>query len=268
VSAAVIPGAVTWYGDSPPKQFWDANAFRQAREASAYISRLPHGRPVVFLVGAAGFFGPISVPEEERTIRAGLSPAQQPRVHFYPGDAENLFAGRPTLLDDTEINRANRPYWLDVHRVLERHPAVLVCTAFAPYSLHAGHGPTGRVVGPGLRVLRGPAMRVAQPRGLHPVPSTATAVARAAVIVLLLLAAGLGWTLWFLGRDRSAVSVLALSPAVGAGMLMLGSLALVKAGFVLGGGAGVAEWAIVGATGALLALLSGLRKPREEVADG
>jgi hypothetical protein len=87
------------------------------------------------------------------------------------------------------------------------------------------------------------------------VPTSKVAVAWAIALGALLLVAGLGWTAWFLGPGLAPITLLALSPAVGVGMLMLASLVTAKAGASLGGAAGVATFAVVAAAGWLLAVL-------------
>jgi hypothetical protein len=71
----------------------------------------------------------------------------------------------------------------------------------------------------------------------------------------LLFAAGLGWTAWFLGRGTAPITLVALSPAVGVGMLMLASLVTAKTGAELGSAAGIATFAVVAVAGWLLALV-------------
>ncbi|MFN2543155.1 MAG: hypothetical protein ABR600_01100 [Actinomycetota bacterium] len=263
VAAAVIPGAVTWYGDSPPKQFWDATAFQQARVAGEYVRRLPAGKPVVFVVNPLGPFGPVSTAEKERTIRAAMPPDRQEDVHVYPGSIERYAAGHPTHVPNEEIDVQNDAYWRDVKPVLRRHPAVLVLSAFAP------RGPgLANLIAPGVAVFRGPAhIPVPLLRPVHPVPTTEVALGRAIMLLILLAVAGLGWTAWFLGRARSPLQLFALSPAIGSGVLILASLVTAKSGFALGGVAGKATWAVVALCGAVIVFASDRRQRGEELAD-
>ena len=262
VAAVGIPAGLNWYGASTsPKQFWDARAFQQAREANAYIESLPPRRPVIFLVNALGPFGPISTPEKERIIRAAIDSDRQTDVYVYPGTYRNLVAGRFTSEPNAAINDENRPYWDALRPNLRRHPPILLLSAFAPPG-----GYTTFTAASGMVVLRGPDTAVPRLTPVRPVPTSKVALEWAIALGALLFGAGIGWTLWFLGRGGSPTTLLALSPAVGVGMLMLASLVTAKTGAELGGAAGVATFTIVSAVGWLLAL--GRWKRGAQVANG
>ena len=81
--------------------------------------------------------------------------------------------------------------------------------------------------------------------------------------VLLLAAAGWGWTRWFVGKEAAPLLVISLAPAVGAGMLVLAGLVVAKAGGLLGGAAGMATFAVVVATGLFLGEVLGRIRTRE-----
>jgi hypothetical protein len=268
IAAIGIPAGLNWYGQSTgPKQFWDAAAFQQAREANAYIESLPLGRPVIFLVNPLGPFGPISTPEKERIIRAAIDPDRQTDVYVYPGSYANLRAGRFTPGPSAAIDRENRPYWEAVRPLLTSRPPIIQLPAFRP------SGPYERGIPPVGMVLRGPpppelsAVRIRTTLApVRPVPTSKVALGWAIALGALLFSAGIGWTRWFLPKAASPTTLLALSPAVGLGMLMLASLVTAKTGAELGGGAGVATFVIVAVVGWLLAL--GRRKPVPQVANG
>jgi len=251
VAAVAVPAALSWYRTSTgPQQFWDATAFQQAREANAYIQTLPPGRRVIFLLSPLGPFGPISTPEKERIIRAAISPNRQTDVYFYPGTYRNLLAGRFTPGPNTAIDRENRPYWRAVRPLLPRHPPILLLRAFAPPGAYEVF-----TSAPGMLVLRGPAASIPHLSPVQPVPTSRVAAAWAIALGALLFAAGIGWTGWFLGRGAAPITLVALSPAVGVGMLMLSSLVTAKTGAELGGTAGIVTFAVVAVAGWLLAVL-------------
>jgi hypothetical protein len=250
-----------WYGDPGPQQFFDATAFQQAREAAAFIDRLPPARQAVFDVSPLGPFGPISTAQKERTIRAAIPPARQQSVHVFPGDPGDLLAGRRTIVASAEVNRENLPYWQDVRSVLPAHPAIIVLEELGDRQFQqAGQIKGSRPIAPGVLVLhsslaRRP-LRAVPP--LNPVPRTEIGTARAVGLVALLAIAGLGWALWFLGPAARTLAVAALAPVAGAAVLILAALGVTKSGFALGGAAGIATYLFVTLLGAGLALTGGL----------
>jgi hypothetical protein len=216
---------------------------------------------VIFVVSPVGPFGPISTPEKERVIRAAISPSRQRDVYVYPGTLADLLAGQTTSkVGNAGIDAENRPYWIVVHSVFSPTTPVLSLQAFAPPDA------AGRPVAPGVLLVRGPTRVVPRLGQLLPVPITEVALARAILLALLLGLAGIGWTLWFLGRGSKPVLILSLAPAVGAGVLVLASLVTAKAGLDLGGSAGIATFALVAVAGGAVAVLR--RKPVQKRSDG
>jgi hypothetical protein len=257
VAAVAVPAGLTWYrASSGPQQFWDPTAFQQAREANLYVARVPPGRPVIFVVSPLGPFGPISTPEKERIIRAAISPARQTDVFVYPGSYANLIAGKPTLEPNAAINRENRPYWREtLAHVRPSSPVIALEELRAP----GGRPAEGIALAPGVRLLRGSPVPLRRVRPLHPVPASEVALERAVLLGFLLFAAGFGWTTWFAGPDAPPITLVALSPAVGTGMLMIAGLIASKAGFALGGTGGIVTFAVAATAGLALAAGSVLR---------
>ena len=266
VAALALPAMFAWYGSEGPQQFFDATAFQQAREASVFVDELPQNQPVVFVVSPIGPFGPISTAQKERTIRAAVSPDRQELVHVFPGEAGDLLAGRRTLVASPDVNRENLTYWQDVRSVLSSHPPVLVLEQLGEREFQmAAENHDATKVAPGVVVLSAAStpQPVARLAPLRPVPRTEVGLARAIGLVVLLGIAGLGWAIWFLGVGTRALTVLSLSPAVGAATLMLGALGTAKAGFALGGAPGIATYAAVTVLGGGLALGSRIRLDRQ-----
>jgi hypothetical protein len=256
-----------WYGSAGPEQFFDATAFQQAREASLFIAGLPKGQPVVFVVSPIGPFGPISTAEKERTIRAAIAPDREESVFVFPGEPGDLLAGRRTIVASPDVNRENLTYWDHVRPVLAAKPPVIILEQLGEREFQQAAQNFGATkIAPGVVVIsRGStAPPVARVAPLHPVPPTELGLARAAALVGLLGLAGLGWASCFAGPESRALTLLSLAPAVGAGVLILGSLVTAKAGFALGGSAGKATYAAVTLLGGAFAVASRLRSGLRE----
>jgi hypothetical protein len=254
VAIVALPGAVTWYR-SGPGVWIDRNALQQATTASGYIERLPPGTPFVFLVSQVGPAGILSTALKERTIRMALPPDRQEDMYLYSGRLSNLLAGRPTLVSDPLQNRATLPYWNQTRLVLPSHPPILMLEAFDTQEFGAARQQGGTLIAPGVVLLGGLVPAGGLPAATLPrlVPNPLAALAWAAVILLLLFVAGLGWALAFVDPGSPPEVVVGLAPAVGAGMLILGALPPALAGIGLGGVAGVSVFVVVTAAGWALA---------------
>jgi hypothetical protein len=267
VGLLTVPAMFAWYGGNGPQQFFDATAFQQAREASLFVDALPERRPVVFVVSPIGPFGPISTAQKERTIRAAMPPDRQESVHVFPGEPGDLLAGRRTLVASPDVNRENLTYWQDVRPVLASHPPVVVLEELGEREFQEAAQNYGATkIAPGVLVIPSGAtpQQVARLGELHPVPPTEVGLGRAVALAFLLGVAGLGWASWSLGPGSGALTILSLAPAAGAAVLILGALATVKAGFALGGAAGIATYAAVTVLGGALALGSRVRRDRRK----
>jgi hypothetical protein len=254
VAIVALPGAVTWYR-SGPGVWIDRNALQQATTASGYIDRLPPGTPFVFLVSQVGPAGILSTALKERTIRMALPPDRQEDMYLYSGRLSGLLAGRPTLVRDPLQNHATLPYWNQARLVLPRQPPILMLDAFDTQDFGAAQRQGGRLIAPGVVLLGGLAPAGGVPAATLPrlVPNPPVAFVSAAVILLLLFVAGLGWARAFVDPGSPPEVVVGLAPAVGAGMLILGALPPALAGVGLGGVAGVAVFVVVTAAGWALA---------------
>ena len=178
-------------------------------------------------------------------------------MYLYSGRLSNLLAGRPTLTSDPLQNQATLPYWNQTRLVLPLHPPILMLDAFDTQDFGAARQQGGRLLAPGVVLLGGLAPVPAG--GLHAatlprlVPNPLVAFVWAAVILLLLFVAGLGWARAFVDPGSPPEVVVGLAPAVGAGMLILGALPPALAGVGLGGVTGVAVFVVVTAAGWALA---------------
>jgi hypothetical protein len=280
------PGMRVWYGpadlvdskvvSSPaegPEQWFDVTAFDQARYAAAYLSdaAIPPERPVIFVVGPTWHSGPISTALKERTIRAAMPPQRQEDVHVYPGDYMNLVDRLGTRTGNDEIDAANSPYWQDAFEVLDDDPVVIAISQLGPEE----YGPAleasgGAEYSSGVAILAGPQPDPAANVSIDfpgPVPATELGFLQAAFLLAALGLAGLGWTVWFLGGDRTdPIRVLSLSPAVGCAALMIPAVLVAKLFSTgVGGTTGKLIWVAVTFGGGAVAALSVLRERRQRV---
>jgi hypothetical protein len=110
----------------------------------------------------------------------------------------------------------------------------------------------GRRLGPGVRLLSGPAPGALEIQAVA--PSEAGELARLTITSIgTLLVVGLGWAIALTGFP--AFVVVCISPAVGVAMLALGGFLAGRMGMPLGGGGGVLVAMAVGLLGGLAALL-------------
>jgi hypothetical protein len=237
VVAFALPGGLAWYR-SGPGVWMDPAGLEQARIAGRYVQSLPEGTPVVILVSPFGPAGLISVPLKERTIRVELPPDRQLDVHFFVGDADDLLARRRTLVGPG-VDRETLPYWRDVEPVLAGDPPVLILRTFARPQFAAATG-TGeaKVLAPDVALLRGP---TAPPSVSSPASETIRAVPRTRVgllagtwLLIVLMAAGIGWSRAILGPAPPEV-LWSAAPSIGAGVIILAALVATKLGVPLHG---------------------------------
>lgn len=267
VAVLAIPTVRWWYGPQDlrgPEQWFDPVAFEQARRASTEIDRLPPGEPVIFLVGPRGASGVVSTALKERTIRAAISPPRQDDVHIYPGRPAELLAGRISGVPDADLQEHNDPYARDALAVLRPDTPIYVLEALGAEEHRAAIALHGAVpIATGVAVLQGEGPGTVTPveiPAVDPVPPLAVAVALGVLLLAMLTAAGLGWSRWFLGEAARPVTVLALAPAVGAGMLVLAGFGPARAGMGLGGAAGVVVFIVTAGAGLALARSARFRR--------
>lgn len=279
VAALSIPTVRWWFGPADvrgdvvlnepalgPEQWFQQDAYQEARSIDAYVAQLPAGRRVVVGVGPLGSSGPISISLKERTVRAGLAPEHQSRVWVVPGEPADLLAGRFTRVPGEPANSHNRPFFDLAAPALRSGAAIVVPRALGVQEFRrAVRQDHARVIAPGVALLRGPAPAspLGAPPPLHVVPTTEVGVVEAIWLVALLGVAGLGWALWFLGTTARPLVVLSVAPAAGAAVLVLVALAATELGLHAAEAPGVATTVVVAAAGFALAA-RGLRRNRPD----
>jgi len=252
IAALSIPGAVAWYRHGPG--LWmDPVGLQEARTASAYLDRLPPGRPFVFLVSPFGPAGVISIPLKERTIRVALPTDREEPAYFFAGEPSDMLAGRRTIVPNARIDQAIDPYWEALRPVLPRRPPVLVLRRFAPNEFREALAGGAPEIGPGVALLRGtPPAHPLMAEPLPPaVPRLGVGIVWGAVLLALLWAAGVGWAVAMVGRDAPPEVWWTLAPAAGTAVLMIGGLVAAKLGVRLAGPGGVVTYLVVTGLGTL-----------------
>lgn len=190
----------------------------EIRTASDYAAEIGGDRSIVFV---ANKVGPRS---DLRVILSVLPTDQMRRTFVYLGTAENLIDRRPTLRDDKRYDRRSLRHWRGVRRALARDSIV-----FGLSSLNRGALPPGDPLAPGVTVIEGPAPPIS--RNLSPprqAPSSAGLAAMVTGALLLFTGVGLGWSAGLLSIGW--IGRLALAPAVGLAVLVLGGVAAGRLG--------------------------------------
>lgn len=242
-----------WFGT---RAWTNPDVLQDVGVAAGYLEAagVPPDRPVVFVVSTrdwntAGLLG--------HMVRAALPPERIPEAYLFVGRPQDYLARRPS---DWAVSRASFERLL---QVLPRQP-VAVAVAMPPAtSLAWAQAHPDLVITERVAVVEGPS----PPPGLRPagppvggIPSWKLgAVAGGSLLALGLV--GLGWT-WALLRPWAApAQVLALAPAVGVGVLVLGGVLADRLGFHLEGAVGASLPLALAVGGALLARLRALRAP-------
>jgi hypothetical protein len=231
----------------------DARA-QDAATADAYLDAadVPASRPVVFVVTHGGKDVPSAVQLDAFILRMELSPDRVERTYVYVGEAENYLAGEPTRdpNDTGRFNRASREYWPAVRKVLSQHPVALVLDAYYPPFRELAAAHPDWVVAPGVVVLAGPrpAAEIAAPP-VQMAPQGARQLLAFGLIALAMFSlVGLGWAVALLPAAR-LFEILALSVAVGLGLLVVAGVVLESVGLRLGGAGGLVNAPLTAAMG-------------------
>lgn len=258
LAALAVPGLLRWYRYPV---LLEPAALQQARTADRYLGTLPAHRPVVFLIDYEGRPGSLSAVMKERTIRLGLSPQRQLDAHIFVGTLPDLLRGQRTPAPDERAARFTRRYWEDVRPVLIQRSPIVILRAMAGAGYREAVSMGGRVVAPGVAVLRGPPPpALIQPAAPpHETPSLPAGVAYGLIFLALLCFAGVGWTRTLLGPERPPETVAAMAPVLGSALLVVGGLAAAELGVRLGPAGAWGTYLTVAISGLVAARLAGRR---------
>jgi hypothetical protein len=247
LGAAGLVAHGQWFAVRP---WTNPEALADVGVAAGYLDAagVPPDRPVVFVVGTtdwntAGLYG--------HMVRAALPPARIPHAHLFVGTPQDYVARRPS---DSAVSRAS---FERLRSVLPRRPvAVAVAmprqTALAWLQAHPDLVITERVA-----VVEGPS----PPPGLRPQgpPVGGIPFWKLAAIAVGSLAAlglvGLGWARTLLRPWVGPAQLLALAPAVGVAVLVLGGVLADRLGFRLQGAVGGTLPVVLAGLGFLAAVL-------------
>jgi hypothetical protein len=216
-------------------------ALDQAAIAGAYLEQTSGDRPVVFLTGGA------SPREVDGVARSEVPPRLIEDTWIYPGTFDDLQLGGPSTDTTPRVESQSRGWWrqvwTDPQAVLRRDPIVLYLRQFNPVLPPPA---TARQIQPGVLVVHGP------PPGSAAAPQTPPATpgpggVRWAVVgmLLLLFAAGSGWSVALLGGSWAGRA--ALAPAVGSVALILVGSVLGRLGLAV---TGASAWIVLAAVAA------------------
>jgi len=246
LSAAAYLGHREWFG----AQTWtNPTTLEQAGTAGGYLEAagIPVDRPVVFIMHT-GDYNLAALSRQE--VRASLPADRITHTYFYIGTPQHYLARQP------EHSRISRLYFNRMSSVYASNPVAIILPVLAQADFESwvqAH-PDSNYASK-MAVVRGPPL----PSGALPYtgppvsPMSFGYVMAVAVVGLAILAlVGHGWMVALLGRSLGAAEVLALSPAMGVAVLVLGGIVIDRMGVRLTGLGGalapvliaVAGWAV------------------------
>jgi hypothetical protein len=254
-----------WFGTH---SWVDPDKIEEAATAASYLdaAHISDGRPVVFIVldRDASY-----VSLESHMIRAALPPRRIRQTLIYAGSPQGYLARRPTLGPHGRPTAVSQAYFRTVQPTYTRDPVVIMLYTFDIRYFNgwkAEHPST--LMGPGVALIRGPALSAAIPGAHAPIGQLSTA--KIAVLALgmfgVLWIVGMGWTSALLGRWVGPREVVALAPAIGIAVVVVGGILIDRAGIRLSGASGAAAPFLLAALGGIVAWWlarhrSGLRTP-------
>ena len=201
-----------------------------AAAAGAYLDRadVADDDTVVFVIEPDGGNAVSDIWLTGHTIRAGLPAVRVPHVYFYVGSPQDFLDGKLSLVPTatpTDVPARDLP--VEAARMRNASSAIVLAAANPSYAKWVAAHPDTEVV-PGVAVLRGPlppggsVTAVSSP--LAGFPGTWPLVWLAAGLLAIFAAVGGGWTVVLLGHRLRAFEVLALAPAVGVAVLVVGGV--------------------------------------------
>ena len=225
-------------------EWLEIHKVQDAGTALAYLEAagVPEDAPVVYVIDDRGQ-NPLSyVPEMAYILRLTLPPTRIEHAYFYVGEPDRYLNGKATYRKIPHTYNLNmRRFWPTIRDLLPEQPTALLVEAYNPaYGEVAADHPEW-VVGPGVIALGGGVPPGTAARTVGP-PSIATGVASVVRTILAVVggalaigATGLGWAVGPLPRRRRPFEVVALSPAMGLGAMMLAGVVVDSVGVRLVG---------------------------------
>jgi hypothetical protein len=265
VAGAVLVSFREWHRTV---SYVDPAKLQQAAVAEAYLSAtgVPTTRPVVFIVDDRGPLPAANVPFMRDHLLAVLPTDRLRNVYVYLGAPEDFVAGIPTANPPSrQYQASSRRLFSLLQPVLDEDPVALIVESYNKtfFGEWVRAHPESRVDAGPVAVVQGP-----------PPPSGAlsprTAIPSSTVPKLTLLAlgslgvmglVGLGWSVALVGPWLGSVGALAVSPAVGLAVLILGGALADRAGIRLAGAGGILTPIVLAVAGVTVALAARRRTP-------
>jgi hypothetical protein len=237
--------------------------WRELDAAAVYLGRLAGTPPVVFVVNEPDGPGAYTPKLKYYVMRSEVPADYVRRTFVYVGELANLEDGRPTFVVGTlrwqkDYNAISLRTWKQVDPALKQGAIVLIAQHYADSAFaEAMSQDPSRQVAPGLYVVRGPILTIGSPPPQEPFDMVRGALSAAALFGLLTLV-GWGWTRLALNdAGASALDVVSLAPAVGAGACVPSAFVLAALGGDPSGPIGIVLIAVLAVGGAALALRLG-----------
>jgi hypothetical protein len=255
---SLVPAANIWWRSLPGiptsvEQLSEMNAIAR------YMQSLPDGTPVVIVYGGTNGLPTAEAQVYTEIARSVLPPDQDDRVLVFVGTPQDALAGRPTQNLRPSANATLRELFRDVAPALRAGSPILSGRALDPVGFASAASRGAPLIGGGsVAILRGqppgPGQGAAVP--VDPLPSWPVLALSTLLVVLVLGAAGAGWSRLTLPGAPSEVQWL-LAPAFGAGALTLIAFLLVHLGVRPAGAGGWATLVLSMVVGAVAWVAAG-----------
>ena len=201
----------------------------EAASAGAYLDRagVPVRATVVFVIAPSGGNALSDIWLTGHTIRAGLPADRVPNVFFFVGKPSDFLAGRLSLVPpETPSDVPARDLPAESARMRKASIAIVLEAANPSYGGWVAGHPDSRVA-PGVAILRGPVPATGPGQATTSLVGYPGAWPLAGLAVGLLAISSLvggGWTLLLLGQWLEGLESMALAPAVGIAVLVVGEV--------------------------------------------
>jgi hypothetical protein len=251
-------------------RWMDKGKIDDALTAGRYLDMVgvPENAPVVFVIDDHGPNPVVSVAQQTYVIAANLRPERTDQVHFYFGDPDRYLQGKPTFLPGRpRYNQMSALLWQDIRPLMAKEPVALMLASYSPLYLETvTQHPELRTINNTV-VLNGPPPPRSKVRNSIPASGPLRILGLQLAILLVLSLAGLGWAIALFPRGIRSREVLAVAPAVGIALVVMGGLLLDRSGIRLTGAGAAVTPLLVAIAGWLLAARRLVRTPNLFAAD-
>jgi hypothetical protein len=226
---------------------------------AGYLSTVDAEGPVVIVMDPPERLDLLAWKARQNAVRSLAPDPVFLRIVTYVGDERRLLMGLPTRRGEPTFDAVVDRTWPAVREVIGQGPIVVVPREWvAPETWDRVAGSAGSVSDE-VAVLRGPAPPGAIPTVEAPELPAAAAGLRISLLVLVLGAAGGGWSWVVLRRRADLAATVGLAPALGLVVVVLAGTGVALAGLDPGGPVGIAAVAVAGTVGWILT-----RRPRDD----